>query len=140
MNNVSIIGRLVKDPEMKRTEEGKAICNLRFAIDDPFSREDRSDFINVTAFGNQGELCERYLRKGFIAGVSGRIRCDVYKDKEGANKYPIKIIAENVQFLQWPDREETQAAAPAAAAPAEAEAAEAEAVEAAAEAEAEEQI
>ena len=128
MNNVSIIGRLVKDPEMKRTEEGKAICNLRFAIDDPFSKEDRSDFISVTAFGNQGELCERYLRKGFIAGVSGRIRCDVYKDKDGANKYPIKIIAENVQFLQWPDREETQAAAPAApasptelAAPAEAE-------------------
>jgi len=141
MNNVSIIGRLVKDPEMKRTEEGKAICNLRFAIDDPFSKEDRSDFISVTAFGNQGELCERYLRKGFLAGVSGRIRCDVYKDKEGANKYPIKIIAENVQFLQWPDRAETQAAAPAspaeAAAPAEAEAAEATAET---EAEEEEQI
>jgi len=110
MNNVSIIGRLVKDPEVKRTAEGKTICDLRFAIDDPFSKEDRSDFINVTAFGNQGELCERYLRKGFIAGVSGRIRTDVYMDKEGARKYPIKIIAENIQFLQWPDRNETQTA------------------------------
>ena len=104
MNNVSIIGRLVKDPEVKRTDDGKTICDLRFAIDDPFSKDDRSDFIKVTAFGNQGELCERYLRKGFIAGVSGRIRCDVYMNKEGVKKYPVKIIAENVQFLQWPDK------------------------------------
>ena len=111
MNNVSIIGRLVKDPEVKRTDEGKTICDLRFAVDDPFSKEDRSDFINVTAFGNQGELCERYLRKGFIAGVSGRIRSDVYTNSEGVKKYPVKIIAENVQFLQWPERTETQGAA-----------------------------
>ena len=99
MNNVSIIGRLVKDPEIKRTNEGKAICDLRFAVDDPFSKEDRSDFINVTVFGNQGELCERYLRKGFLAGVSGRIRSDVYENPAGVKKYPVKIIAENVQFL-----------------------------------------
>jgi len=108
MNNVSIIGRLVKDPDVKKTEEGKTICDLRFAIDDHFSKGDRADFINVTAFGNQGELCERYLRKGLLAGVSGRIRSDVYTNSEGVKKYPVKIIAENVQFLQWPDRAEMQ--------------------------------
>jgi len=112
MNNVSIIGRLVKEPEIKRTEEGKAICDLRFAIDDPFSKDDRSDFINVTVFGNQAELCDRYLHKGFIAGISGRIRSDVYTNSEGVKKYPIKVIAENVQFLQWPERTEKQEAAP----------------------------
>ena len=113
MNNVNIIGRLVKDPEVKKTDEGKTICDLRFAIDDPFSKSDRCDFINVTAFGNQGELCGRYLRKGLLAGVSGRIRADVYKGSDGVNKYPIKIIAENVQFLQWPDRVESEGPAKA---------------------------
>ena len=108
MNNVSIIGRLVKDPEIKRTDEGKTICDLRFAIDDPFSKEDRTDFINVTAFGIQGELCERYLRKGFMAGVSGRIRTEVYTDSAGVKRYPVKLVAENVQFLQWPERADTQ--------------------------------
>jgi len=111
MNNVNIIGRLVKDPEVKRTEEGKTICDLRFAIDDPFSKDDRADFINVTAFGNQGELCERYLRKGLLAGVTGRIRSDAYTSADGVKKYPVKVIAENVQFLQWPEREETKPAA-----------------------------
>ena len=108
MNNVSIIGRLVKDPEIKKTDEGKTICDLRIAVDDPFSKEDRSDFINVTVFGNQGDLCERYLRKGLMAGISGRIRSDVYTDSAGAKRYPVKLIAENVQFLQWPEREETR--------------------------------
>ena len=108
MNNVSLIGRLVRDPEVKRTNDGKTICDLRFAIDDPFSKEDHCDFITVTAFGNQGELCERYLRKGFIAGVTGRIRSDVYTNPEGVKKYPVKVIAENVQFLQWPERTEAQ--------------------------------
>ena len=104
MNTVSIIGRLVKDPELKKTDEGKSICDLRFAIDDPFSKDDRSDFITVTAFGNQADLCERYLRKGFIAGVAGRIRSEAYTDREGVKKYPLKVIAENIQFLQWPER------------------------------------
>jgi len=111
MNNVSIIGRLVKDPEIKRTEDGKTICDLRFAVDDPFSKEDHTDFINVTVFGNQGELCERYLRKGFMAGISGRIRSDVYTDSAGVKRYPVKLVAENIQFLQWPERENAQEAA-----------------------------
>jgi len=106
MNTVSIIGRLVKDPELKKTDDGKAICDLRFAIDDPFSKDDRCDFINVTTFGNQAENCERYLRKGLLAGVTGRIRSDVYTNSDGVKKYPIKIIGENVQFLEWPNREQ----------------------------------
>ena len=106
MNNVNIIGRLVRDPETRKTGEGLTICDMRLAIDDTFSKEDRTDFINVTVFGNQGELCKRYLCKGFIAGVSGRIRSDMYTDSEGVKRYPVKLIAERVQFLQWPDRSE----------------------------------
>ena len=105
MNSVNIIGRLVKDPEVKKTAEGKTICDLRIAVDDPFSKDDHTDFISVTAFGNQGDLCERYLRKGFLAGVSGRVRSDSYTDSEGVKRYPVKLVAERVHFLQWPERE-----------------------------------
>ena len=104
MNSVNVIGRLTKDPEFRVTEDGKKICNLRLAIDDTFSKEDRADFISVTVFGNQGENCERYLRKGFITGVQGRMRSESYTDSEGVKRYPIKIMADRVQFLQWPER------------------------------------
>lgn len=106
MNSVNIIGRLVRDPEIKKTAEGVTICDLRFAVDDTFSKDDRTDFLNVTVFGSQGDVCERYLRKGFIAGVSGRMRSDVYTDSEGVKRYPVKLIADRVQFLQWPERNE----------------------------------
>ena len=108
MNSVNIIGRLVRDPEVKRNEDGLTICNLRLAIDDNFSKEDRSDFISVTVFGNQAGICERYLRKGFMAGVTGRIRSDIYTDSEGIKRYPIKLVADRVQILQWPERKESR--------------------------------
>ncbi|MDR3363327.1 MAG: single-stranded DNA-binding protein [Clostridiales Family XIII bacterium] len=104
MNTVAIIGRLVKDPETKKDSEGHTVCTLRFAVDDTFSKEDRTDFINVAVFGNQGDMCEKYLRKGFLAGVQGRFRSDFYTDSEGVKRYPVKIVAERVQFLQWPER------------------------------------
>ena len=111
MNSVNIIGRLVKDPDIKKTDSGLSICDLRLAVDDIRSKEDRTDFFNVTVFGGQADLCERYLKKGFMTGVSGRIRSDVYTDSTGAKRYPIKLVAENVQFLQWPRRDEQAPAA-----------------------------
>jgi single-strand DNA-binding protein len=108
MNSVNIIGRLVRDPEVKRTDDGLVIANLRFAIDDTFSKEDRADFVNVTVFGHQADICDKYLRKGFMAGATGRIRSDAYTDSEGVKRYPIKLIADRVQILQWPERKERQ--------------------------------
>jgi single-strand DNA-binding protein len=106
MNTVNIIGRLVRDPEVRRTEDGQVICNLRIAIDDAFSKEDRTDFLSVTVFGNQAEVCERYLKKGSLTGVSGRLRSDAYTDAEGVKRYPVKLIADRVQFLTWPEHSE----------------------------------
>jgi single-strand DNA-binding protein len=105
MNNINLIGRLTKDPETKKTEESRTICTFTLAVDDTYSKENRTDFIRVTVFGNQGDLCERYLRKGFLTGVSGRIRSDQYTDAEGIRRYPVDVVADRVQFLQWPERE-----------------------------------
>ena len=104
MNSVNIIGRLTKDPETRKLQDGTTLCNLRIAIDDAHSKDDRTDFINVTVFGAQGDVCERYLRKGFLCGVSGRLRSDVYTDQEGVKRYPVKLTADRVQFVQWPER------------------------------------
>jgi single-strand DNA-binding protein len=108
MNNVNLIGRLTKDPELRKTEEGRSICTFSLAVDDTFSKEDRADFIRVTVFGNQANNCKNYLRKGFLAGVNGRIRSDVYTDADGIKRHPISVTAERVQFLQWPDRQQTK--------------------------------
>jgi single-strand DNA-binding protein len=113
MNSINLIGRLTRDPEVKRTEEGRTICTFTLAVDDIHAKDDRADFLRVTVFGGPGELCERYLRKGFLAGVTGRIRCDSYTDANGVTRYPVGVIAEDVRFLQWPEREKGQAPSPA---------------------------
>jgi single-strand DNA-binding protein len=108
MNNVNLIGRLTREPELRHTNEGRSICQFTLAVDDTFSKDDRTDFIRVTVFGNQADNCEKYLRKGFLAGVSGRIRSDIYTDAEGIKRYPVSITGERVQFLQWPSKETEQ--------------------------------
>jgi single-strand DNA-binding protein len=107
MNSINLIGRLTRDPEMKKTEEGRSICTFTLAVDDIHAKEERADFLRVTVFGSPGDLCEIYLRKGFLAGVSGRIRCDSYTDSEGVTRYPVGVIADDVRFLQWPEREKS---------------------------------
>jgi single-strand DNA-binding protein len=114
MNSVNIIGRLTKDPELKKLDEGRSLCTFTLAVDDIHSKEDRADFLRVSVFGNPGDLCEKYLRKGFLAGVTGRLRTDTYTDADGIVRYPVKVIAENVRFLQWPERENGESARSAA--------------------------
>jgi len=104
MNSVNLIGRLVFDPEKIIKDDGLVICNFRLAIDDVYSKEDRADFANVTIFGQQAELCMRYLRKGFLTGVTGHLHSDIYIGESGEKKYPLKVIADRIQFLQWPER------------------------------------
>jgi len=105
VNSVNIIGRLTKDPELRKTDAGKSICNFSLAVDDVHSKEDRADFIRCTVFGVQGDNCAKYLKKGFLAGVSGRLRSDSYQDSEGVMRFPINLTADRVQFLQWPEKE-----------------------------------
>ena len=107
MNSVNIIGRLTRDPEIKNMEGRKTICSFTLAVDDIYAKDERTDFLKITVFGNTGDLCEKYLRKGFLAGVTGRLRNECYTDSEGKTRYALNIIAENVRFLQWPERDES---------------------------------
>jgi single-strand DNA-binding protein len=61
--------------------------------------------VRVTVFGAQADNCEKYLRKGFMTGVSGRMRSDTYTDSEGVKRFPVSITGDRVQFLQWPEKQ-----------------------------------
>jgi single-strand DNA-binding protein len=85
-----------------------AVASFSLAIDRPVSagKEKQADFPRVTVFGKQAETCERYLAKGRMVAVQGRIRTGSYKNKEGATVYTTEVVADRVEFLEWGDKAE----------------------------------
>lgn len=105
MNNVVLIGRLTKDPELRYIPESQnAVATFTMAVDRPFSKEKQADFIRITVFGKPAENCERFLVKGRMVGIQGRLQTGSYKNKEGATVYTTDVIAERVEFLEWGDK------------------------------------
>jgi single-strand DNA-binding protein len=102
MNSVNLIGRLANKPSIRRPAGGEATCAFTVAVGDARSKEDRSDFVRVRVSGEKAGLCERYLSKGLLVGVAGRLRSESYMDSEGAMRCPLCVVADDVQFLQWP--------------------------------------
>ena len=105
MNNVVLIGRLTKDPEIRYIPESQnAVASFTLAVDRPFAKDKQADFIRITVFGKQAENCERFLTKGRLAGVQGRLQTGSYKNKEGATVYTTDVVADRVEFLEWGDK------------------------------------
>ena len=106
MNSVVLIGRLTKDPEMRYIPESQtAVANFTLAVDRPFSKEKTADFIRITVFGKPAENCERFLSKGRLVGVDGRIQTGSYKNNDGQMVYTTDVIAERVEFLEWGNKD-----------------------------------
>jgi len=104
MNSVVLIGRLTKDPEVRYTAGSQmAVCNFTLAIDRPTKKDEekKTDFPRVTVFGKQAESCERFLQKGRLCGVQGRLQTGSYQDKDGKMVYTTDVIADRVEFLDW---------------------------------------
>lgn len=117
MNSVVLIGRLTRDPEIRYTAGTQmAVATFTVAIDRPVraGAEKQTDFPRVTVFGKQAENCERFLAKGRLVGVQGRIQTGSYTNKDGATVYTTDVVADRVEFLEWGDRNERQTARPAA--------------------------
>lgn len=109
MNSVVLIGRLTRDPEVRYTSESQmAVATFTVAIDRPVraGKEKQTDFPRVTVFGKQAENCERFLRKGRLVGVQGRIQTGSYTNRDGATVYTTDVVADRVEFLEWGDRTE----------------------------------
>lgn len=107
MNNVILIGRLTKDPEIRYTRDQTAVATFTVAINRGKDKngEDRgADFLRVVAYGRTAENCERFLAKGRLVGVQGRIQTGSYTSKAGNVVYTTDVIADRVEFLEWGDR------------------------------------
>lgn len=107
MNSVVIIGRLTRDPEIRYAASTQmAVATFTVAINRPRKKgeEQEADFPRVTVFGKQVENCEKYLAKGRLVGVQGRIQTGSYQNKDGFTVYTTDVIADRVEFLEWGDR------------------------------------
>lgn len=104
MNKAILMGRLVRDPEVRYTQGEKpmVIAKYTLAVERTFKRdgEQSADFINCVAFGKQGEFTEKYLRKGIKIAVSGRIQTGSYTNKDGNKVYTTDVVVEQHEFCE----------------------------------------
>jgi len=105
LNKILLIGNLTRDPELRVTPKGTPICQFGLAVNRQFKDEsgatrDETTFVDIEAWGKQGELVAKYLTKGSPAFVEGRLRLDQWEDKQsGQKRSRLKVVLENVQFL-----------------------------------------
>lgn len=102
LNKVILIGRLTKDPELRYTTNGVAVCQFTLAVDRPFANQNgerEADFLPVVAWRQTAEACANYVKKGQQVAVDGRIQTRSYENNEGRKVYITEVIAESIQFL-----------------------------------------
>jgi single-strand DNA-binding protein len=107
MNSVNLVGRLTKDPSFKEeTENSSAVATFSLAIDRLVGqgKEKQTDFPRITVFGKRAENCEKFLKKGRLVAVQGSLQTGSYKNKDGVTVYTTDVIANNVEFLEWGDK------------------------------------
>ena len=104
INRVVLVGNLTRDPELRHTPSGMAVCSLRVAVntrrkDESGQWTDKPNYFDVTVWGQQGENCAQYLSKGRPVAVDGRLDWREYEAKDGTKREAIEIVADSVQFL-----------------------------------------
>lgn len=109
MNNVVLIGRLTKDPELAYGGRNSdvAVCRFTLAVDRP-TQDKAADFIRIVVFRKQAENAHKYLAKGRQCAVQGWIQTGSYKDREGKTVYTTDVVANRVKFLGSDGRQEKQ--------------------------------
>lgn len=102
LNHITIMGRLTRDPELRRTGSGIPVASFTVACDRDFSGKDGGekevDFIDCVAWRNTAEFVEKYFSKGRMAVVSGRLQIRAWTDKDGNKRRTAEIVADNVYF------------------------------------------
>ena len=102
LNHITIMGRLTRDPELRRTGSGIAVASFSLAVDRDFSPRDggerETDFIDCVAWRQTGEFVSKYFTKGRMAVVSGRLQIRSWTDKDGNKRRTAEVVADNVYF------------------------------------------
>ena len=102
LNHITIMGRLTRDPELRRTGTGTAVASFTVAVDRDFSGRDggerETDFIDCVAWRQTGEFVSKYFTKGSMIVVSGRLQIRNWNDKDGNKRRSAEVVADNVYF------------------------------------------
>ena len=102
LNHITIMGRLTRDPELRRTGSGVAVASFTLAVDRDFGKnengERETDFIDCVAWRQTGEFVSKYFTKGRMAVVSGRLQIRGWTDKDGNKRRTAEVVADNVYF------------------------------------------
>ena len=102
LNHITLMGRLTRDPELRRTGSGVAVASFTLAVDRDFGKsengEKETDFIDCVAWRQTGEFVSKYFTKGRMAVVSGRLQIRPWTDKDGNKRRTAEIVADNVYF------------------------------------------
>lgn len=111
MNQVILIGRLTKDPELRYIPgSGRPVASFSIAVNRPFSNKEgkrEADFFNIQSWGKQAENCANYLAKGRQVAISGRLQNRSYQTQSGETRYITEVIADRVEFLEWGQKGES---------------------------------
>ena len=99
MNRVCLIGRLTSKPELRYTTSNIACTNITIAIDRNYGEEKKADFINFVVWRKQAENVCKYLDKGSLVAIEGRLQQNSYEDRDGNRRYKLDVFANNIQFL-----------------------------------------
>ncbi|MEZ4280188.1 MAG: single-stranded DNA-binding protein [Myxococcota bacterium] len=104
VNKAILVGNLGRDPELRKTQNGQAVCNFTLATSEAWTdkngeRVERTEWHRIVAWGRVGELCHQYLAKGRTVYVEGRIQTREWEDKDGHKRYTTEINATTVNFL-----------------------------------------
>jgi single-strand DNA-binding protein len=104
INRVVLVGNLTRDPELRHTPSGTAVCSLRLAVntrrkDESGEWTDKPNYFDITVWGQQGENCAQYLAKGRPVAIDGRLEWREWEAQDGAKRQAVEVVAESVQFL-----------------------------------------
>ena len=115
MNRIILIGRLVRDVELRYTRSGLAVGSFTLAVDRPFTTQDgerETDFIDIVVWRKQAENCANFLGKGRLVAVEGRLQIRSYDDQNGIRRKAAEVVADQVKFLDRAETQQQKATAP----------------------------
>lgn len=103
LNKVMLIGRLGRDPELKYSQSGQAVCTMSVATDESYTKDgnkvEQTEWHRVVVFARQAENVANYLKKGSQAFIDGKLQTRQWQDKDGQTRYTTEVVAQRVQFL-----------------------------------------
>ena len=111
LNQIVVVGRLTKSPEVKELEDGKKVTNMTLAVPRSYKNADgeyETDFVECTLWNNIAENTAEYCKKGDIVGVKGRLQTNNYEKEDGSKVFKLDVVAEKVTFLSSRSKDEPE--------------------------------